>query len=297
MWLAETLSYSPSIEDCSGGDMRAFLSLALMLFVALHSNAKTKTLVISDIDDTIKVSHILSTAGKVSRASDVTTPFSGMAQLYQLIMNQNPQNSRMVYLSNAPEEIGGIPALEVAHRTFLSFNRFPPGDVELRENIFDKNHKINEIRRLINQEEPELVILVGDNGERDPEIYHQAYLEFSDKVRIVSFIHQMYSAHVPFWKPNFLAEIGAEIKKEQIGYVTPIEMAVELKKQNILDEKSYAWMIENVSPYIVQEDSIKWDGLKPISFPSFKNCSDFVWRWKITSELNKIYDKIKKECR
>ncbi|MBY0553474.1 DUF2183 domain-containing protein [bacterium] len=276
--------------------MRAILSMSLMLLAAANSDANIKTLVISDIDDTIKVSHVLSTAGKVSRASDVTTPFTGMAQLYQLIMNQNIEQNRMVYLSNAPEEIGGIPALAVSHRTFLSFNRFPPGEVELRENIFDKNHKITEIRRLINQENPELVILVGDNGERDPEIYHQAYEEFSSKVRILSFIHQMYSSHVPFYKPSFLAEAGANLHNEQIGFVTPIEISLELKKQNILDEKSYHWMIENVSPYIVQEENFKWDGLKPITFPSFKNCSDFLWRWKITPELNNIYDKIKKEC-
>lgn len=275
--------------------MRAILSISLMLLATLSVQAKMKTLVISDIDDTIKVSHVLSTAGKVSRASDVTTPFAGMSQLYQLIMNQNIESNRMVYLSNAPEEIGGIPALEVAHRTFLSFNRFPPGEVELRENIFDKNHKINEIRRLITEEQPELVILVGDNGERDPEIYHQAYAEFSSQVRIVSFIHQMYSAHVPFWKPRFLAEVGATLHKEQIGYVTPVEIALELKNQNILDQKSYDWMIKNISPYIAQEDN-KWDGLKPISFPEFKNCADFVWRWKITEELTPIYNKIKKEC-
>lgn len=279
-----------------GGRMKSMVSAILVLAAALNANAKMKTLVISDIDDTIKVSHILSTAGKVSRASDVTTPFAGMAQLYHLIMSENSQHNRMVYLSNAPEEIGGIPALEISHRTFLSFNGFPHGEVELRESIFDQNHKINEIRRLITEEEPELVILIGDNGERDPEVYHQAYLEFSDKVRMLSFIHQMYSSEVPFYKLRYFAEVGTKLSKEQIGYVTPIEIAVELKKQNILNEESYNWMIENISPYIVNEDKFKWNGLKPLTFPSFKNCSDFVWRWKVTPELNNIYDKIKKEC-
>ncbi|MEQ1721771.1 MAG: phosphatase domain-containing protein [Pseudobdellovibrio sp.] len=276
--------------------MNSLITIFLALFVVSIANAK-RVLIISDIDDTIKVSHILSTAGKVSRASDVTTPFTGMAQLYQLLVNENSQDTRVVYLSNAPKEIAGIPALEFSHRTFLSFNNFPPGEVDLRESIFEKNHKINEIRRMIEVEKPEILILIGDNGERDPEIYHQAYLEFSNQVRIVSFIHQMYSNHVPFYKPNFLAEIGTLITKEQVGFVTPIEIAVELKKQNLLSQKSYNWMIENVVPYILQEGSFKWDGLKPISFPAFKNCSDFVWRWKITPELSPIYDKIKKACR
>ena len=142
-----------------------------------------------------------------------------------------------------------------------------------------------------------MLILIGDNGERDPEVYHQAYMEFSNQVRILTFIHQMYSHHVPFHKLNFLAEVGTSIEKEQVGFVTPIEIAVELHKQNLLSENSYTWMIKNVMPYIIKEGRFKRDGFKPISFPAFKNCSDFVWRWEITPELSPIYDKIKKVCR
>ncbi|MEK6628877.1 MAG: phosphatase domain-containing protein [Bdellovibrionota bacterium] len=251
----------------------------------------------SDIDDTIKVSHVLSLLGKVSRASDITTPFAGMAPLYRLILNQNIQDSRIVYLSNAPKEIAGLAALEFSHKTFLGYNEFPPGTVALRENFSDKNHKINYIRMLLEEQKPDLVILIGDNGERDPEIYHQIYNEYSSRTRIISFIHQLYStAEEPIFTPKFLSKVGAKIFKEQIGFATPIEIAVELRQQNLLDQKSYAWMIQNVAPYIIKEEKIKWDGLKPISFPHFKWCNDFVWKWEMTHELKPIYDKIMSSC-
>lgn len=260
----------------------------------------SRTLVISDIDDTIKVSHILSPLSKIGRAADVTTPFAGMAELYQLILKQNRTASRIVYLSNAPQKIAGIPALEFSHKSFLSLNGFPSGEVALRESVFDKNHKINEIRRLLAREKPELIILIGDNGERDPEIYHQIYNEFSQRVRIVTFIHQLYMSDSVFYLPDFLSEIGTRIYPEQVGFVTPIEIAVELKQQNLLDPKSYDWMIQNVGSYIVTERDYKrgykWDGLRPITFPKFKNCKDFNWQWDITPELVPIYQKIMKSC-
>lgn len=273
--------------------MKYLLALITLVFSILSFS---RTLIISDIDDTIKVSHILSLSGKITRASDVTTPFTGMAQLYQLILNQNIKDSRIVYLSNAPKDVAGIPALELSHKNFLSFNNFPTGDMELREDILDENHKINEIRRLVEQEKPDLMILIGDNGELDPEIYHQANVEFSKGIKIITFIHQMYSFKVPFYMPNILAEIGAKIYSEQVGFVTPMEIAVELRRQKLFDKNSYDWLIKNVSPYILNEGRFKWDGLKPITFPTFKNCQDFVWKWKLTQELIPIYKKIKNSC-
>lgn len=273
--------------------MKHVLTLIPLLF---SIQTYSKTLVISDIDDTIKVSHILSTSGKLSRAADVTTPFTGMAQLFRLILNQDFSQAKIVYLSNAPKEVAGIPALELSHRTFLSFNKFPVGEIDLRADIFDKNHKVTEIRRLINLERPDLLILVGDNGERDASIYHQIFLEYAHQIKITTFIHQLYALKAPFYKPDFLAEIGVDIYPEQIGFVTPIEIAVELNQKNLLDQKSLDWMIKNISPYIVKENRIKWDGLSSITFPSFKKCSQFKWKWDLTEELKPIYQKIASSC-
>lgn len=272
--------------------LAAFLTIGLT--VKAYAN---RLLVISDIDDTIKVSHILSNSGKVSRASDVTTPFRGMAELYRAIIQENQQNRRVVYLSNAPATIAGIPALMISHKTFLSFNEFPYGEVELRENIFDKNHKINTIRRLIYEEKPDTVILFGDNGERDPEVYHQAYLEFGNKVKMITFIHQMYLTKAPFYIPDYFAELGMKVFPEQNAFVTPVEISLELKNQQIITESSYNDFIENLIPQIVDESFLKWDGLKPLTFPRFKKCSEFVWKWKLTPELNMLYKKISSVCR
>jgi Uncharacterized conserved protein (DUF2183) len=283
---------------------RLIASLSVVLVVTLASTlvfatplSTRKVLLVSDIDDTIKVSHVLSTAGKVSRAADITTPFTGMAQLYQWIKNMNPTTTQIVYLSNAPEKIAGIPALKISHETFLRYNDFPEGDVTLREDILNPNHKLTTIRTLIDETMPELVIMVGDNGERDNEVYHQIFEEYKNTgIKMVSFIHQLYATKTPFYKPDFLAEVGKPIFSEQIGFVTPVEVALELKDQEILNEEALTWMIQRVAPYIVNETTFKWDGLKPITFPFFSSCTDFKWRWTQTVELAPLIKKLRYQC-
>lgn len=280
--------------------MRIFSLFGLFyLLTVIHTQAQAeRLLIISDIDDTIKVSHILSTAGKVARAPDVTTPFNGMAELYKSIVSENQQQRRIVYLSNAPETIAGIPALLISHKTFLSYNGFPYGDVELRQGVFDKDHKINTITNLIVNEKPDTLILIGDNGERDPEIYHQIFLKYGARIKIISYIHQIYTTEAPFFVPNFFYELGTKLYPEQIGFVTPVEIALDLSNQEIIRKSTYMSLVENISDQIVDEALLlKWDGLKPITFPNFKNCKEFKWRWSVPVELIALYKKIHRVCR
>lgn len=284
---------------------RLFASLIIILGISMASTLvfsaegapAKKVLLISDIDDTIKLSLVLSHIGMVNRATDITSPFRGMAQLYQWIINMNPQSTKLVYLSNAPEEIAGIPAIRFSHEMFLAYNKFPEGEMILREDLNNADHKIQAIRRLIDQEKPEVVILVGDNGERDSEVYHQVVTEFKDAgIQFVSFIHQLYSTKVPDYLPTALAFIGKPIFTEQIGFVTPIEIALELRDQSLLNSEAVQWMVNNVSPFIVRERAFVSIGFRPMTFPNFSNCSDFVWRWKKTPDLMPLIQKLENKC-
>ena len=109
------------------GDKMKFIVYIFLGLLGISANAQkmsgTETLLISDIDDTIKISHILSSA-KIIRAVDVSTPFLGMSQLYQLFLNDQKGEGRIVYLSNAPTEIVGVPLMPFSHMTFLRKNNF-----------------------------------------------------------------------------------------------------------------------------------------------------------------------------
>lgn len=301
------------------------LSLSLVIPICYEAKAQAqiaaqkipppKVLLISDIDDTIKVSHVLNKIGKYARAVDATTPFKGMAQLYQLIFNQNPATTKIAYLSNAPQnlaalpnvpqELAVIPASSVTHQLFLDYNRFPEGELILRENLDDQEHKAKALRRLIETEKPDILIMIGDNGEKDVDFYKQAVEEhaYMKNMLVLTFIHQLYKTEASIYWPDFLDEIGRTLFSQQIGYVTPIEIALKLREQRVIGQDKVDWMVKNVAPAIVAEAEIKWDGLKPISFPFFKKCSGFKWNFlrslqtqAQTVQLRKLIQRIESEC-
>lgn len=293
----------------------SFGSLALFTvfsFLAVFAKAEAvpapKVLLVSDIDDTIKVSHVLNKVGKFARAVDATTPFKGMAQLYQLIVNQNPASTKVAYLSNAPKDIGaipnapqaiaGVPAASVTHQLFLNFNHFPKGELILRENLQDQEHKTKALRMLIEREKPDILILIGDNGERDIDFYRQATQEhaYMKNMQVLTFIHQLYKTEASIYLPDFLDETGREVFPEQMGYVTPIEISLKLNEERVIGKDKVDWMIKNVAPAIVAEDKIKWDGLKPITFPFFKKCPEFKWTLSRPQQLQSLIQRIESEC-
>ena len=70
----------------------------------------------------------------------------GLSFKWWVSKNQNPNSTRIAYLSNAPETIAGIELLKVSHETFLRSNDFPKGELFLRKSLSDQNHKIDSIR-------------------------------------------------------------------------------------------------------------------------------------------------------
>ena len=292
--------------------MKNMILSALILLASIISSASAvaqnkKVLLVSDIDDTIKVSNVLGTAAKFARALDVTTAFTGMPQLYQTIVNENVNSTRIAYVSNAPHDIKGIEVMKYSHSNFLSYNEFPEGELILRLDITDQNHKINTIRKLIKEEKPELVIMVGDNGERDIEIYAQATKELNAQgIETLTYIHQLYSSTsglLSYIGINLFSEIGKKVLPNQLGYVTPLEIAYDLKNKNLLRKVSYDWLIRTVMRNIINEESSNFDIdiLESMTFPSFSNCSDFKWNVKalgvVPTELVPLVSKLNKQCR
>ncbi|AGH95564.1 phosphatase domain-containing protein [Pseudobdellovibrio exovorus] len=273
------------------------LVAALTLAPAMSWAGKKRVLLVSDIDDTIKVSHILNWSGKLTRAANITTPFRGMSELFHTLKQQNHLDVRVAYVSNAPERIAGMPLMDVSHRSFLSMNQFPYGDMFLRADLKDENHKIRTLRQLMKEQEPEVVILFGDNGEKDPQIYRLFFREFSSDTRVITFIHQLYSSDRTFQLWDLMLERGSKLHADQIGYVTPIEVALELKRQQIIGDRSYRKFVNTILPQILRETWIGWDGFTPMTFPQYKKCTDFRWQWGRVDELLELRKKISRVCR
>ena len=272
--------------------------LIVLLTTSLSFAANKKVLVISDVDDTLKVSHILNPVRAAARVPNYSAHFTGMAQLFQLLQRQPGTDTKFVYLSNAPAHVAGFATLLNAHKRFLAHNKFPAGELNLRVGLFERDHKIVEIRKLVKSQNPDAIIFLGDNGERDVEIYNQARLEFrSRNIQIMTFIHQVYKTKRDHFDNLLFPEVGIKPLAEQVGYVTPVEIALELQQQGLLDTESLTWVTEQLAPFIAAEKYYDSDTFGAIMFPSFQRCRDFVWRWPVTNALVPLVQKVKSVCR
>jgi phosphatidate phosphatase APP1 len=149
--------------------------------------------VVSDLDDTVIESGI--TRGlevlRLTLLTEVTkrTPLPGAAELYRaLTVPRGDCSVPVFYLSTSPWNL-----YEVLAR-FLVLRRFPAGPLLLtawgpsRTNLLRvraEEHKLTLIRALLADHPALRVVLVGDTGQLDPEIYATIAQEAPDRVRAI----------------------------------------------------------------------------------------------------------------
>ena len=166
---------------------------------------------VSDVDDTILETG-LSRGVEFVRATLLTpvherSPLPGAAALYRALAEPADGPARPVfYVSTSPWNL---------HEMLLEFvvlRRFPLGPLLLtdwgpsRSGLFRiraQEHKIGLVRRML-EEHPQLgLVLVGDSGQLDPEIYAELAREHPDRIRAV------YIRRTRHARPGRLAEVDA----------------------------------------------------------------------------------------
>ena len=207
--------------------------------------------VISDIDDTIIVSHSTQTLRKLRlmllRNSRTRKPFPGVDAFYQALSKGvgGKGSNPFFYVSSSEWNLYDL--LE----DFCSYNKLPKGVFLLRElesSIYkfwksgggDHEHKYRHIKKLFEVFPTLSFVLIGDNGQRDPEIYSRIAHEFPDQVkaiyirtirkqrknsRINDLTHQLKELRVPFIMTKDTVEAANHavseklIRKETLDYI------------------------------------------------------------------------------
>jgi phosphatidate phosphatase APP1 len=155
---------------------------------ALVLTPEAPYLLISDLDDTLSVTGVTRTRELVRNtlaedaASQAAVP--GMADFYQCLAAASP-GPGFALVSGSP-----IQYLTRVQR-FLALKGFPPMALALRRVGLAtlSGYKPPALRRLLG-DVPTPVVLVGDSGEHDPEVYRQLASEFPGRVR-ATYIHRV----------------------------------------------------------------------------------------------------------
>lgn len=149
--------------------------------------------IISDLDDTVittNVTNRLKMFLTVALLNEYTRmPFKGVAAFYRALQKgaSGVDNNPIFYVSSSPWNL--YPFLT----EFLKLHNIPLGTLFLKDfgnhTIFNSSahgaHKTNSIELILNTYPDLTFILIGDSGEKDPEIYGEIVRKYPHRIRTV----------------------------------------------------------------------------------------------------------------
>jgi phosphatidate phosphatase APP1 len=148
--------------------------------------------VISDVDDTILVSHSADFIKKIQLTflhnARTRVPFEGVAGFYRALQQgqDKQQYNPVFYVSSSPWNLYDL----LLH--FCEANNIPEGpfmlrDIGLTEERFMRSshekHKKAQILKLFDTYPDMKFILIGDSGQKDPEIYESLTEDYADNIQ------------------------------------------------------------------------------------------------------------------
>ena len=209
--------------------------------------------VISDIDDTIMISHSTQTLRKLrlmlTHNSRTRKPFPGVEAFYRALHKGADEkcNNPFFYLSSSEWNLYDL------IDDFCSYNQLPKGVYLLREinpgllNLWKQGggnheHKFDKIIKLFKTYPRLSFVLVGDNGQHDPEIYARVARIFPQRVKAI------YIRTVRKKKDQHMKKLIAEMEELNVQMVfTPdtINAAQHAQSINLIAESAIKPIIEN----------------------------------------------------
>jgi len=162
-------------------DAREFKGVAMIV-------PATGLSVVSDIDDTIKISDVLNRSALIRRT--LLEPFEAVPGMADVYRSWATNGAQFHYVSASPWQLY-LPLVE-----FARTNGFLQGSWNMRQwrlkdrsfkSIFEKpdHYKIETITPLLRQFPQRRFVLVGDSGERDPEAYAALARKFPMQVAAI----------------------------------------------------------------------------------------------------------------
>lgn len=156
-----------------------FLSLCALIALSFNS-VSARTVVISDIDDTIKMTGVLNSKLHVGfNGLFSKRAFAGMSELYN---EYDAKGYGIYYVSGSPKMI------DCRIEDFLADKDFPQWNQRfLKDKISSDTYKfkMESIRNVIAREKPTSLILIGDDTEHDPDVYNDISKEYPGLVESI----------------------------------------------------------------------------------------------------------------
>ncbi len=219
----------------------ALVALILSLAATAHADeAKAPFLVVSDIDDTIKITNVLSIGSAVKNGLFGQQTFTGMSELYQELAKNGQaaatpagsMNPPVVYMSGSPPVLEG----EI-HDMLVEDRKFPEGRFLLRDWIKTKDvytFKSSGFKALAAEVKMPFVAL-GDDTEKDPNVLSEFGVAHPDRAAAL-YIHRVTGRPLPEGVTPYFTAFDVALMEFEAGRLDAAQVARVGKA--ILDSKN-----------------------------------------------------------
>lgn len=205
--------------------------------------------IISDVDDTILVSRATTLIRKLRllllKNAHTRLPFEGVAAFYHALRKGSNGTSfnPIFYVSSSSWKLYDL-LIDFAEKRGI-----PPGPFLLRASRIDHyrfisdihgNHKLQKIEHIMAAYSKIKFILIGDSGQKDPEIYHQVVKDYPGRVEAI-----------------YIRDASKAGRDQEVK-----QLADELRKQNI--EMVFVQDTEEAAKHALDKGYISSAGLQEV---------------------------------
>lgn len=204
---------------------------------------KADYLIVSDIDDTILLTEVTSmvkmTYNSIFKKFSKRKAIAGTPELYsKLKQNTKPgKRPHFIYLSSSPA------FLSRSLKSFMRRYNFPQGTIILKKSLEadgHESHKGNWLKEIAKRYPGKPLLLFGDSGEKDPEIY-QEFAEAQKKPGMVKaiIIHEVTEEEETIARLEKIAEsLGKSCSVPLIYWRSADELSKMMIRHKLLPENT-----------------------------------------------------------
>ena len=177
-------------------------------------------MLVSDVDDTVKITNVLDRDERAKNAAFSKLAFVGMPELYRYILGQNYPAGRLMFLSGSPFILSHkVDELLKAH--FPTYKLTLRDVTELPSSALD--YKKKHMQEMYGVSEDNF-LLVGDDTESDPEVYEAFSAPRRNQVLAI-YIHRITEKELPLGSIAFVTAYDIAMREFVAGRLSEKQAA------------------------------------------------------------------------
>lgn len=238
--------------------------LLTVCLISVSARAADSFILVSDLDDTVKITDVSNRDNMHCNAVASKLVFAGMPQLYRFLLGENSPAGHLMFLSGSPY------ILSDKLREMLNEAHFPDYSLTLRSlkeyfNSHVSDFKKKKMEELYGASKGDSFVLIGDDTEKDPEVYAHFSANRNDVFAI--YIHRI---------------TGRDLPQGSIAFVTAYDIAMHEFLAGRLSEKQAA----DVGNAVLKSSDVTF-------LPNFQGCPEkYVQIASLPENLTRLKKKI-----